>query len=429
MKRWMIIGLTMVLIMTAAGCSSTQGLQSENTGGKQETTAKSVDESGIKVGFVLPSGSDATDTASYTEEIRQMQYELGLTDNQVLIESDVSKSDSADVLDSLAEQDCRIVFACDKKYESAAVEAAKVHPDVEFCVEDGKKAKKSGQANLHNYYVRLYEGYYAAGQIAGMKLNDMLNRGNISSDNCLIGFVANRESPETYSCANAFYLGVEEVCSQSTMYVRYTDKTANYDADAESAQQLVAAGAGFMTQSVSTTAVAVICAESDVPIVGNEVNVIDCAPSEAITSVKSVWSVYYTYAVDCALNGEDIDTDWCGGYAEGAVTLTQLNDEHLVDGTTDRLMEAEKALRNGTAKIFDTEKFTVNGQSLTELAAGDSAYSKYARYISDGEYKESSTRSAPTMGFFIDGVEESTYNYLSSEESDDYSDYAEYGEE
>lgn len=179
-----------------------------------------------------------------------------------------------------------------------------------------------------------------------------------------------------------------------------------------------------MSQFTTTTGVATICAENDIPIVGNAVNIIDVAPSEALTSVVADWSVYYTYAVNCLLQGTAIDTDWSGGYDDGAVILSQLNDKHLAEGSIERLTEVEKDLRDGKAKVFDTEKFTVDGDSLETLVEDNDDFKKFAKNIKDGEYRESAKRSAPSMDFFVDGIEESTYDYLGDGEENAETDEA-----
>ena len=419
MKRYIAIVLAVLMAVSMAGCGQARDLFPESTGDGDVSQTAPVDEEGMKVGYLLPSGTDETDTSSRIESVRQMQYETGLKDDQVLIRTDVAKDDCAAAIDELVKEGCNIIFACDGRYENIVLDAAQQYPDVQFCQEDGTKAKKSDLANMHNYYVRLFEGYYAAGVISGMKLNEFLNSGRITSSECVIGFAANEESPETISCINAFYQGVGEVCSQASMLVRYTDGAGDFDKDAECAQQLLEAGASLMTQFVSTTGVATICAENDIPIVGNAVNIIDAAPSEALTSVTADWSVYYTYAVNCLLEGETIDTDWSGGYDDGSVILSQLNDKHLADGSLERLMEVEKDLRDGDAKVFDTEKFTVDGDSLETLAEENDDFKKFAKNIKDGEYRESVRRSAPLMDFYVDGIEESTYDYLSDGEDAD----------
>ena len=416
MKRYIAILLAALMALSMIGCGQSGDMFPESTASGDASSTAPVDESGMKVGYILPSGTDTTDTNSRIEDIRQMQYETGLKDSQVLIQTDVSKDDCTSAIDEMVDQGCNIIFACDSRYESAMLKAAEKHPDVQFCQEDGIKAKKSGLANMHNYYVRLFEAYYAAGVISGMKLNEYLNSGKITSSECVIGFVANEEAPETTSCINAFYMGVGKVCSQASMLVRYTDSSGDYDADAEAAQQLLAAGVSLMSQFTATTGVATICAENDIPIVGNAVNIIDVAPSEALTSAIVNWDVYYTYAVNCVVEGIAIDTDWCGGYDNNSVVLSQLNDAHLADGSVERLQEVEKELRNGDAKVFDTEKFTVEESSLETLAQEDEDFKKYAKNIKNGEYQESGKRSAPSMEFFVDGIEESTYDYLGDEE-------------
>ncbi len=419
MKRYIAIVLAVLMAAATVGCGQSGNLFPESTGSGGAVQTEPVDEAGMKVGYLLPSGVDATDTISRMDGIRQMQFETGLKDSQIFIRTDVTKKDSAAVLEELVQEGCNIIFACDKAYENAVIEAAGQHPDVTFCQEDGKKAKKSGLANMHNYYVRLFEAYYAAGVISGMKINELLNSGRISAGDCVVGFAAYEESPEVISCANAFALGVDQVCSQASMLVRYTDTAGNFDEDAACARQLLEAGASFMVQFVNTTGVATVCAENDIPIIGNAVNIIDVAPSEALTSAVTDWSVYYTYAVNCLLQGQAVDVDWCGGYEDGSVILSQLNDAHIAEGTVDRLKEVEADLRDGKAEVFNTENFTVDGDSLETLAEENDDFKKFAKNIKDGEYLESNKRSAPSMDFFIDGIEVSTYDYLAGENAEE----------
>lgn len=421
MKRYIAIMLALLMVGTTAGCSRAKDLFPESTAMGERGQTEAIDEEGLKIGYLLPSGTDATNTISRVEGIRKMQVETGLKDAQILIKRGVKDKDCANVIDELVENKCNIIFACSGSYENAVVQAAEKYPDVQFCQEGGKKAKKSGLTNMHNYYVRLYEAYYTAGVTAGLKLNQMLNSGKVSSGDCTIGFVANKKTPESTSCINAFYLGVGKVCSQADMLVRYVGSTGVYDDDGEAAKQLAEAGAAFMCQYTATTAVAAVCAENDIPIIGNDVNVIDVAPSEALTSAKADWSIYYSYAVKNVIKGKAIATDWTGDYKDGSVILTQLNDQHLASGTVEKLKEVEKNLRSGKEKIFDTENFTVDGDSLEERIEEDTDFKHYKKNVKNGEYKESMKRSAPSMNFLIDGIEESTYDYL-EEDTDDADD-------
>ena len=62
------------------------------------------------------------------------------------------------------------------------------------------------------------------------------------------------------------------------------------------------------------------------PVVGYNVSMIATAPTQALTSAAVNWGPYYTYAVQCIIDGTEIVTDWCHGYADGANQITELNE-------------------------------------------------------------------------------------------------------
>ena len=83
----------------------------------------------------------------------------------------MKKADCEKKAAELVEKGCDIIFAENPNLESILEEAAKKYPDVQFCQESGKLAKKSGLSNFHNYDTRIYEAYHVAGLVAGVKLN------------------------------------------------------------------------------------------------------------------------------------------------------------------------------------------------------------------------------------------------------------------
>ncbi len=419
MKRFLTFAMTLLLVMQIAGCQKASSLFHQEFGPEDTTEVKTVEDEDIKVGFLFPLGSDAPDTISHVEAVRKMQHDTGMKDSQVLIVMNVAANDYPDKIEKLIGKGCDMIIAKAQSAEPAMIEAARNHPEVEFCQEDGREVTKSGLSNLHTYYVRLYEGYYAAGIAAGSRLNEMLNKGRISPGTCQVGFVATRENPENISCANAFYLGINKMCSQASMMVRYVGSSGNYNQDNETARQLIAAGARMMSQRVFSTAVASACAENDIPVVGSEINIIDVAPNEAITSVVADWSVYYDYAVDCLIKGKEIQPEWCAGYKEGAVSLSQFNDAHLSEETIQAVADVEKDLRKDKCKVFDVTTFTVEGEPLDQLVKTNKEYSKYKKYISGGEFRESRKKAVPVMGFLVDGVTVSEENYLPEEETEE----------
>lgn len=416
MRKHIAVIIALVMAFSICGCGSNKALFPENTGDKQQT--KTADSGSLKVGYLLSSDGDAPDTVARVQGIRKMQEETGLSDEQIIIKQSVKKADCEKSATELAEKGCSIIFAENPKFESALEETAKKYPDIQFCQEGGKLAKESGLSNFHNYDTRIYEAYHVAGLVAGIKLNHLLDKGDITASDCVIGFVAYEKNAKTTSCINAFYLGVERACSQSTVLVRYVGKRGNYDADGKAARQLIAAGVKMMAQYTYSTAVATVCAENDTPLIGNDVNLISTAPKNALTSVTSDWSKYYTYAVNKVLKEKKIAADWTAGYAEDAVVLSQLNDAHVTDGTAARVAELEKNLRAGNAKVFNTEKFTIDGSSLNTLSTSNASFKKYKKYIKNGNFQESMKQSKSVFDTFIDGITESTQDYLTQQSTD-----------
>ena len=150
---------------------------------------------------------------------------------------------------------------------------------------------------------------------------------------------------------------------------------------------------------------------------GYNIDMLDTAPTAALTSATNVWKVYYAELFTAAMNGEEIPTDWAKGYEDGAVAITDLGPE-CAEGTADKVAEVEAALKDGTLHVFDTSTFTVDGQTVTS-APVDLSYYDYStgeavavyqgetkEAIHDGYFDESTLRSAPYFMLHIDGIVE-----------------------
>ena len=102
---------------------------------------------------------------------------------------------------------------------------------------------------------------------------------------------------------------------------------------------------------------------------------------------------------------------------EGAVAITDLGPE-VAEGTAEKVAEVEAALKDGSLHVFDTSKFTVNGETVT-TAPIDLTFYDYStgtpvavyqgdteEAITDGYFSESTLRSAPYFSLRIDGITE-----------------------
>ena len=257
---------------------------------------------------------------------------------------------------------------------------------------------------MHNYFDAIYEARYVSGVVAGMKLNEMIENGDITADQAKIGYVGAFPYAEVISGFTSFYLGAKSVCESVTMEVQYTNSWADMTAEGEVANQLIADNCVLISQHADTTGAPSACETAGVPCVGYNVDMTSVAPDAALTSPTNNWGAYYTYAVQCVLDGKAIDTDWCKGFSEDAVRITPVNEAVAAEGTDAKVEEVEAALKDGSLHVFDTSTFTVNGSSLEDLIAEGGDYAKYANYVSDGYYHESELASAPSFDIIIDGI-------------------------
>ena len=399
-KKALSIILTAVMavgMMTGCGAQASDGSSSAD--------GNSAADSDFKVGIMYIGDENGGYTAAHMAGIDGMMENLGLDDSQVIEKTNIPEDESAyDAAVDLAEQGCDIIFANSFGQESYVIQAATEYPDIQFCHATGYQAASSGLPNMHNYFTNIYESRYVSGVVAGLKLNEMIDNGTITEDKCKVGYVGAYPYAEVISGFTSFFLGIRSVCPSATMEVKYTNSWADMSAEAEVANALIADGCVLISQHADTTGAPSACEAAGVPCVGYNVSMISVAPNTALTSASIDWSVYYTYAVKCAMNGEEIETDWCRGFAEGADKLTELNDKVVAEGTAEKVKEVEDQIIDGSLHVFDTSTFTVGGKSLEDAIAEGGEYADYADYVSDGYFHESELASAPSFAIIIDGI-------------------------
>ena len=364
-----------------------------------EDEGKGIAKEDLKVGVIYIGDENEGYTAAHMKGIDEMEEKLGLDDSQIIEKTLIGEDEGCyDAAADLADQGCQIIFANSFGHETYILEAAGEYPEVQFCHATGTQAASSGLSNMHNYLTNIYEARYESGVVAGLKLNEMIEDGTVTEDACKMGYVGAFPYAEVISGYTAFYLGAKSVCPSVTMEVKYTNSWASFDLEKECADALISDGCVLISQHADTTGAPTACEAAGVPCVGYNIDMTSVAPNTALTSASMDWGVYYTYAVQCMLDGTAIDTDWCKGFAEGADKITALNDKTVAEGTEEKVKEVEDALIDGSLHVFDTSAFTVDGKELDTYKKDDT------EYISDGYFHESEYGSAPAFDIAIDGI-------------------------
>ena len=306
-----------------------------------------------------------------------------------------------------AEDGAIAVFLNSYGMENAMLSVAADYPDTVFAALTNEGSKSDDLDNTVNAFPSIYEGRYLAGVAAGMKLNEMIDNGEITEDEAVLGYVGAYTYAEVVSGYTAFYLGAKSVCDSATMLVEFIGSWGDPTIKTTTTQDLIDRGAVVVSQHSDSTTPATTCQQNGVYHIGYNIAMDDVAPEASIVSSKIDWTNYFVYVIETLVNGGTVDQDYMGhGLKDGDVVLTAVNENIAADGTDEAIETAANAIKDGSLHVFDTSKFTVDGQTVTEAMIDmDADFTPdNTNAISDGYYHESFYKSAPAFDLRIDGI-------------------------
>ena len=417
MKKFLALLLALVMVFALAACGEEAPETTEPAGDGDvntdtpatdapETAGIPLDE--IKVGFIFLHDENSTYDLNFINAAKAAVEALGLSEDQYVLRTNVPEGQECyDAAADLADSGCNIVFADSFGHEDFMIQAAREFPEVQFCHATGTKAHTEGLDNFHNAFASIYEGRYLAGIAAGMKLNEMIEAGEITEDEAKMGYVGAYTYAEVISGYTSFYLGAKSVCPSVTMEVTFTGSWYDETAEKEGANSLIANGCVLISQHADSMGAPTACETAGVPNVSYNGSTISACPNTYLISSRIDWTPYYEYAITAVAEGTEIAADWTGTLATGSVVLTDLNTDVAAEGTQEAIDEAMAALEAGTLHVFDTSTFTVGGETLTSYMADvdtDADYTPDTEAIENGAFMESKFRSAPYFDVQIDGI-------------------------
>lgn len=424
MKKLMGILLAASMVFSLAACGSTANTAASSAAGTTATAEGSSTNAApdVKIGAIILGDETEGYSAAHINGIKEAAAELGMSDDQIVWKYKIPEGgETADAAEDLVGQGCNLIISNSYGHQTYMVEEAEKYPDVNFVAMTGDFAAISGCNNFYNAFTSVYQSRYVSGVVAGMKVKELVDSGTLTPETqpdsftadgkVKIGYVGAYNYAEVVSGYTAFFLGVQSIYPDVQMEVMYTNSWFDIDKEGAAAEALIANGAVIIGQHAdSTGAPAAVQAAQDAGTVaysvGYNIDMLSVAPTAALTSSTNDWGVYYTYAFNCALTGEEIATDWCEGYETGAVGITPLG-ESCAEGTADKVAEVEAALKSGELQVFDTSKFTVQGEHPTSILIDmDGDFTGDTEGVVDGVFQESTLRSAPGFTARIDGITE-----------------------
>ncbi len=434
MKKFLALLLAMAMMLSLSACGSSSSSESGSTETTTETTTEestseeSSTGSGIAaedilVGLICVEDEQSGYDYAHIEGLKNAIAALGLSEDQIIIKVDIPEGQEAyDAAVDLAEQGCQLIISDSYGHDSYMKQAAMEFPDVIFVADTGDLACNSGLDNYLNAFTAIYQARYVSGVVAGMKIAELYESGvltdaNFDEDgNVKVGYVGAYPYAEVVSGYTAFFLGIQSVFPNVSMQVQYTNSWYDVTGEMEAANVLIADGCVIIGQHADSTGApqaveaAFESGNTTVFSVGYNISMLSVAADVALTSPTNVWEVFYEHAISCLMSGEEIgnlsSTDWCAGYAEGAVAITELGSA-CAAGTAEAVEETIAAIIDGTISVFDCSTFTVDGENPTSILIDmDGDYTGETEGVVDGIFQESTLRSAPGFTARIDGITE-----------------------
>jgi len=403
--KLMAMFMALAMLSTAAGCGSKAGNEAENNTDENavQETAKDV-----KVGFIFLHDENSTYDKNFMDAANAAKEKLGLTDDQVMFKTNIPETaECYEAAANLADAGCDLIFADSFGHEDFMIQAAKEFTDVTFAHATGTKAHTENLPNFYNAFASIYEGRYLAGVAAGLKLNEMIENGDITAEQAKMGYVGAYPYAEVKSGYTSFYLGAKSVCPSVTMDVKFTNSWFDIAAEKETANALIAGGCVLISQHADSEGAPKACEEAGVPNVAYNLDTREWGPNTALISSKINWEPYFEHIINAVANGTAIEQDYCKGFSDDVVRVFGLNDKVAAAGTQEKLDEVKAKLISGEIKVFDTATFTVGGNTVTEYKAdvdSDAEFTPDTDVVSDGYFHESEKRSAPYFDIDIDGI-------------------------
>ncbi len=398
MKKLLVLLLALVMACSFIGCGSTPESKNEDSKGIS---------SDFKVGFICLHDENSTYDLNFINAAKDVQKELGLTDDQVIIKTGIPEgAECHDAAAELVDAGCKAVFADSFGHEDFMIQAAKEFPDVQFCHATGTKAHTEKLANFHNAFASIYQGRYLAGIVAGMKLNEMIDNGQFKAEEAKMGYVGAMPYAEVKSGLTSFYIGAKSVCPSVTMDVIYTSSWYDEAKEKEAANKLISSGCKLISQHADSMGAPTACEEAKVPNVTYNGSTASACPETFMISSKVNWVPYFKYMIESTVNGTAIEDDYCGTLETGSVEISELG-KNVAAGTQEKVDEAKAKLISGELNVFDTNTFTVGGKKLESYKADvntDPDFTPDTEVIKDGYFSESTFRSAPYFDIDIDGI-------------------------
>ena len=282
---------------------------------------------------------DAGWTYAQDQGRKYVEQKLGI--ETAFAENIPKGADAERVLAQFAEQGCDQIITTTNLHSAAVDVVAPKYPDVLFEAYDAIQTYD----NLRSHRLRLFEGYYLAGILAGKM-----------TENGQAGWVAGYAAPTFPSQANTMLLGARTVDPDFKLSIIFMNSWGDPPREKQAADSLIAAGSKFLANSMSSPTVIQAAESAGVYSLGRTEQC-SFGPEGCLASVVVNWKQIYEKLISSAMTGNwsNAETYWATA-GLGEIGLAEISPavpddvKALLDETTEKLKSGELVLWSGPIK-------------------------------------------------------------------------------
>lgn len=349
-----VVGLSGLL-----GMAGTAAAQPVPAPAKAPVAAKATAEPWAKaktVGFITvgENTDEGYNEAVYTAS-QKVKSDLHLN---VLTAANVPETQQVTtVMQQMADQGAKIIFATSYGYQQYAYAFAKSHPSVLVLHQGGTYPSKF-PANLGTYFGEAYDPVSLGGMAAGA-----------ATKTNKLGFVYAFPIPQTVDNVDAFELGAQMTNPKAVTYTVATSEWCNPLKQKSAAEALLSRGADVLTQHQDCQSTIIEAAkQAKAFVVGYHYDAQALDPSGWLTGSVWNWAPLYESIIKTALagkfTGSKYNTNFIGTFASGDNPLQLAPFGPSVSSSTKaKILAAEKKLQSG-GTIFTGPIYCNNGKVL-----------------------------------------------------------------
>ena len=270
------------LVLVLALCLTAVSVMAEGEGTK------------VKIGFIFLHDENSTYDLNFINAAKEACEKLGV---EYLLKTGVPEGQECyDAAAELVDEGCNFIFADSFGHEPFLLQAAKEFPEVQFCHATGTQAHTAGTPNYHNAFASIYEGRFLGGVAAGLKLNEMIENGEITADQAKVGYIGAFPYAEVVSGFTSFFLGVRYVCPSATMDVTFTNSWYDPTLEKEGATKLINNGCVLISEHADSMGAPTECEANGIPFVFYNGSAADACPNTFIVASRINWAPYMEFA-------------------------------------------------------------------------------------------------------------------------------------